>query len=127
MRSSMKRVWVAVLFLLVASVAVAQQTKPTNPREGTFSASPDHAQLDRYVLGFFLPGAASPVQTQDIGKPTPDGSGVCTFTFNSQPLTFGVDYVAKVKSVAGAAESGWSEASNPFDRVPGSPGKPVIR
>jgi len=125
----MKRIiaaFVALALLGFASASLAQ-TKPQNPREGTFTASPDHAQIDKYVLGFFLPGATTPVQTQDLGKPVPDGANVCTFTFNSQPLSFGADYTGKVKAVAGTAESEWSLASNPFDRVPGPPGKPVIR
>ena len=125
----MKRVFVVLLTFIMLGFAASAlaQTKPQNPREGTFTASPDHAQIDKYMLGFFLPGATSPVQTQDIGKPTPDQAGTCTFTFNSQPLTFGADYTAKVKALAGTAESAWSEASNPFDRVPGPPGKPAIK
>jgi hypothetical protein len=121
--------WAVVIGLLtvLAPVVVHGQEKPKNPREGTFTASVDHAQLDKYIVGFFAPGASSPVQTQDIGKPAPDGTNTCAFTFNSQPLTFGADYVARVKAVAGTAESAWSEVSNPFDRVPGPPGKPVIR
>lgn len=113
--------------LLAFAGSASAQSKPTNPREGTFTASADHAALDKYVIGFFAPGATSPVQTQDIGKPVPDGTSTCTFTFNSQPIGFGVDYTAKVKAVAGTAESEWSLASNFFDRVPGPPGKPVIR
>lgn len=117
-----------VVFTLLGFAAVASaQTKPQNPREGTFTASLDHAQIDKYVIGFFAPGATSPVQTQDLGKPTPDATNTCTFTFNSQPLAFGVDYVARVKAVAGTAESPWSEISNFFDRIPGPPGKPAIK
>ena len=122
----MKRVILALAFLFLASSALAQ-TKPQNPREGSMTVSADHAQVDKYVLGFFLPGATNPVQTQDVGKPVPDAAGTATFTFNSQPLGFGIDYVARVKAVAGTAESPWSEVSNPFDRVPGPPSKPVIR
>jgi hypothetical protein len=125
----MKKILIAFLtftLLGVASAALAQ-TKPQNPREGTFTASVDHAQASSYLLGFFRPGATEPVQTQDIGKPVPDATNTCTFTFNSQPLAFGVDYVARIKTLAGGAESAWSDVSNPFDRVPGPPGKPVIR
>lgn len=122
----MKKLAVALMMLALASVASAQ-TKPQNPREGEFTASPDHAQIDRYVLGFFRPGAAEPVQTQDIGKPTPDAQNVCTFTFNSQPLGFGLDYVARVKAYAAGAESPWSEISNPFDRIPGPPSRITIK
>lgn len=123
----MKRLLFGVLMiLLVASVAQAQ-TKPVNPREGTFTASADHALIEEYVIGFFRPGTTTPALTQFIGKPAPDATNTCTFTFNSQPLGFGVDYVARVKAVAGGAESPWSEVSNPFDRVPGPPARVVIK
>lgn len=123
-----KVILVALAFLLLGFAATAfAQTKPVNPREGSFTASLDHAQIDKYVIGFFAPGATSPVQTQDLGKPVPDATQTCAFTFNSQPLSFGIDYVARVKAVAGTAESPWSEVSNPFDRVPGPPGKPAIK
>jgi hypothetical protein len=120
-------VFTVLAILGFASAALAQD-KPNNPREGTFTVTPeDYAQTTKYVIGFFLPGAASPVQTQDIGKPPIDASGLVTFTFNSQPLSFAYDYSAKVKAAAGAIESPWSDASNPFDRTPGKPGKPVIK
>ena len=126
----MKRaVIVAVVFALLGfATSALAQTKPNNPREGTFAITPeDHAQTTKYTLGFFLPGATDPVQAQDIGKPPIDAAGTATFTFNSMPLAFGYDYTAKVKAVAGAIESVWSDASNPFDRTPGKPGKPVIK
>ena len=50
-----------------------------------------------------------------------------TSTLNVMPLTFGAAYIAKVKAIAGAVASDWSTASNPFDRVPGPPSKPVVK
>lgn len=121
----MKRTLVVLLFALVALPATAQTLK--NPSTAEFTASVDHAQLTKYVIGFFLPGAVDPVQTADLGKPTPDATQKITVTINVMPLTFGANYTAKVKAVAGTAESIWSEASNPFDRAPGPPSKPAVK
>jgi hypothetical protein len=123
---------VIIIFCLFAlmgfAAAASAQTKPVNPTQGTFTASPDHAQISSYVIGIFATATATtPVRTQDIGKPTPDATQTCAFTFSTQPVAFGVDYVARVKAVAGGAESVWSEVSNPFDRVPGPPSKIVIK
>jgi hypothetical protein len=120
--------WIIValaLGLFVAAPATAQV--PKNPSVATFTASADHASITKYVIGYFLPGASDPVTTADLGKPTPDASLVCTVTLNVMPLTFAANYTAKVKAVAGTAESVWSEPSNPFDRVPGPPSKPVVK
>lgn len=117
---------VALVGLLLAVVpATAQAIR--NPSVATFTASVDHAQIDKYVIGYFLPGASAPVQTADLGKPTPDATQTCQVTLNTMPLSFGKDYTAKVKAVAGTAESDWSSPSNFFDRAPGPPSKPVVK
>ena len=115
-------------FLVLSPVVVHGQTKPPNPRTIEFTPSPDHAAATSYTVGYFLPGATDPVQTASIGKPTPNASNVCSATINVMPLTFGIDYIAKLKTIISAGvESAWSEPSNPFDRVPGPPGKPVAK
>jgi hypothetical protein len=111
--------------LLVAVPAQAQTLR--NPSAATFTASPDHAQINSYTIGYFLPGATDPVQTADLGKPTPDATQTCSVTLNVMPLGFGAAYIAKVKAVAGTVSSDWSTPSNPFDRVPGPPSKPVVK
>jgi len=123
---------ILIVFLTFALIGVASaalaQTKPVNPTQGTFTASPDHATITSYVIGIFVNAAATtPVRTQDVGKPTPDATNTCAFTFSSQPVAFGTDYVARIKALAGGAESVWSEVSNPFDRAPGPPSKIVIK
>lgn len=124
----MKRALIVFLvFALLGLAASASAQTIKNPSVATFTASVDHAQIDKYVIGYFLPGAASPVQTADLGKPIPDATQTCTVTLNTMPLGFGKDYTAKVKAVAGTAESDWSTASNPFDRAPGPPSKPVVK
>jgi len=117
---------VAFVALVFSPVVVHGQTLK-NPSAGECTASADHAQITKYVIGYFLPGATDPVQTADVGKPTPDAQNVLRFTINVMPLTFGAAYVAKMKAIAGTAESVWSEASNPFDRAPGPPSKPVVK
>ncbi len=115
-------------FLVLSPVIAHGQTKPPNPRTVEFTPSPDHAAATSYTIGYFLPGATDPVQTASIGKPTPNASNVCSATINVMPLTFGIDYIAKLKTIISAGvESSWSEPSNPFDRVPGPPGKPVAK
>ena len=124
----MKRyVIVSLVFALLGFAAVASAQSIRNPSVATFTASPDHAQVSSYQIGYFLPGATDPVQTADVGKPTPDATNTCTITLNVQPLGFGAAYIAKVKALAGTVASDWSEASNPFDRVPGRPTKPVVK
>jgi hypothetical protein len=117
---------VAVLALAIAVPAVGQTLK--NPKNAEFEPSPDHAQITKYVIGFFLPGATDPVTTADLGKPTPNASNIIAVTINVQPLTFGAAYVAKVQAFAGTLASEWSLPSNPFDRAPGPPAKaPVVK
>ena len=118
----------AVVFALLGAAATgAAAQNVVNPRTATFTASADHAQLTGYVIGYFLPGAGAPVQSADLGLPTPDATQTCTVTINTQPVPFGMGYVARVKAIAAGAESDWSEVSNPFDRKPGPPGKPVVK
>jgi len=121
----MKKLILILTLLLLPALASAQNLK--NPSVATFTASADHASITKYMIGYFLPGAVDPVTTADLGKPTPDAQNVCQVTLNVMPLSFNANYTAKVKAVAGTAESVWSEASNPFDRVPGPPSKPVVK
>lgn len=118
---------VTLVFALLGFAATATAQTIKNPSIATFTASPDHAQIASYTIGFFLPGATDPVQTADLGNPTPDATQTCTVTLNVQPLVFGAAYTAKVKAVAGTVASDWSDASNPFDRVPGKPSKPAVK
>lgn len=122
----MKKMLFVCLALVLLPVAVDAQNV-VNPRTATFTASADHAQLTGYTIGYFVAGASEPVQTASIGLPAPDAANTCTVTINTQPMPFGLNYVARVKAVAAGAESDWSEVSNPFDRKPGPPSKPVVK
>lgn len=124
----MKRICLfALAIVFAASAANAQSLK--NPRNAEFEPSPDHAQITKYTLGFFLPGATDPVTTPlDLGKPTPGADNIIRVAINVQPLPFGAEYIAKVQAFAGTMASEWSLPSNPFDRTPGPPAKaPVIK
>ena len=124
-----KKIWMVFLtFVLLGAASAAFAQKPTNPRTLEFTPSVDHAAASGYTLGYFLPGATDPVQTVSLGKPTPNAQNVCTATINTMPLAFGLDYTGKLKTIISPGlESEWSEPSNPFDRVPGPPGKPAIK
>lgn len=131
----MKKFWFAQLLawaalvgacLVLAPVVVHGQAPVQNPTKAEFTPSADHATIDYYQIGYFLAGAAEPVTVTDLGKPAPDASNVCRVDLNTQPLTFG-GYIAKVRARAGGVWSDWSDPSNPFERIPGPPGGPVVK
>ena len=125
----MRRLTIAAVALMVVGLMAggAQAQTLTNPSRVEFTSSADHAQLTKYVIGYFAPGATSPVMESDLPLGTPDANQLVTATINARPLSFGAAYVAKVRAVAGTMTSEWSEASNPFDRVPMPPTAPVIK
>lgn len=125
----MKRLAIVFLaFVLLGFAASASAQTVINPGHVEYTVSPDHATLTKYTLGFFLPGATDPVQSQDLAIVAPDGTGKVTQAINAVPLTFGVGYTAKLKAVAGAVSGEWSAASNAFDRAPLPPtAAPVVK
>lgn len=76
--------WMAFVFVIGASLAPAAaeaQTLVINPTRVAFTVSADHNRtvtlandtiplVTRYELEVYLPGAAQPVTTADLGKPT---------------------------------------------------------
>lgn len=126
----MKRlIVVTLLFALLGIASTALGQSLPNPTGAEFTPSPDHAVISSYEIGWFLGAATSPVSTVDIGKPVPTAANLCIVGINVMPLAFG-EYTAKVRAkIAGTpiVYSEWSEASNPFQRVPGRPGGPVIK
>lgn len=113
----MKRlIAVALVFGLLgflAAAASAQEVK--NPTRIVVGVSPDHAQITRYELGWFLGAATDPVQVADIGTGTPV-AGEIEKPLPSYPI--GVTYTGKVRAWANANVSAWSVASNEFSRDP---------
>lgn len=122
MRFPIIAVLVAVALCFCATPAFAQTVK--NPTTAVFTVSPDHAQVTRYEIGFFIGTAVDPVQVADLGTGTPV-AGELSKPVPSYPI--GQTYVAKVKAYAGTIASDWSAASNPFYRTPATPGPVVIR
>jgi hypothetical protein len=116
-------VFVAFVLLGFASTAFAQ-APVKNPTTAVLTVSPDHADITRYELGFFLVGAAEPVQVADIGTGTPV-NGELSKPLPSYPI--GVTYVAKARAYAGTMASSWSPASNSFFREPAPPVGVAIR
>lgn len=124
----MKRTAIVFLvFALLGFAATATAQTVPNPGHIEYVVSPDHATLTKYVVGYFLPGATDPVQTADLPISAPDGAGKVTQPINATPLGYGT-YSAKIKAYAGAMSSEWSEASNPFSRIPLPPtAAPVVK
>lgn len=120
----MKKLILALAFVLVPAISFGQAVH--NPTAVTFTASVDHAAINNYVLGWFAIGATDPLMEVNLSKPTPDGSQVCTATIDARPLAFG-SYIVKVRAVAGAVTSEWSEPSNLGIRSPFPPTVPVVR
>ena len=120
-----KCILVGLVFALlgVASSALAQE--PTkNPTTAVIGVSPDHQQVTRYELGFFLSGATEPVQVADVGTGTPV-NGELSKPVPSFPI--GVTYLARARCYVGTIASDWSPPSNPFFRTPAPPAGLVVR
>ena len=121
----MKRILIAALAFAVlgfAATATAQTVK--NPTTAVFTVSPDHAQVTRYELGWFLGAATEPTQVADLGTGTPV-AGELSKPIPSYPI--GVTYTAKVRAYVNTMSSDWSVASNPFYRSPAAPPSLVVR
>lgn len=119
------RYLIATLLVIISASATEAQVLP-NPTRAEFIASLDHAVISSYEIGWFLNGATSPVSVTSIGKPAPDASNLCSTPINVMPLPFN-EYTAKIRAIAGTMFSEWSDSSNPFQRVPGKPGKPAVK
>lgn len=124
----MARLPLFVLLALLLAAPAGAQVVP-NPTKVEYTPSADHALLTKYVLGYFLPTALEPFQSNDLPIVAPDGtSGKITQPLpNLQAVPIGSRCVGKLKAVAGVAESDWSLASNEFTRTPGSTGPPIIK
>lgn len=123
----MKSLFIVVLaFALLgfAAVAATAQTPVKNPTTVVMTVSPDHSQVTRYELGWFLGAAVDPVQVADLGTGTPT-AGELTKPLPSYPI--GVTYTAKARAYVGTIASDWSSASNPFYRTPAAPPSLVVK
>lgn len=115
----------ALVFSLLGFAAVASaQTPVKNPTQAVITVSPDHSQVTRYELGWFIGAAADPVQVADLGTGTPAGTEL-TRPLPSYPI--GTTYLAKARAYVNTIASDWSPASNPFFRTPAAPPALVVR
>jgi hypothetical protein len=113
-----------VLTILAASASRAIAQPALNPTKAVFSPSPDHNAtlpdgtpvVASYRLDLFLSGASAPFQSNPLGKPSPDTSGIITVDLTSilvgWPIA-GTVYVADVAAV-GPGGSAASALSNTF-------------
>jgi hypothetical protein len=89
-----------------------------NPSKAEFVASVDHATITSYEIGWVLGAATDPVSSQNLGKPTPaSGTNLCLVPIVT-PSGFAT-YTARVRAIAGAATSVWSDPSNAFQIILG--------
>jgi hypothetical protein len=119
----LKKLFLCIAFLLVASAANAQFV--LNPSFVEFTPSPDDAQVTRYEMGFYLIGAAEPMQLLDLGRPSVAG-GKATVALPARPVPLN-KYVAKARAYAGDVVGPWSEPSNEFGYDPRPPNRPAVR
>lgn len=116
------------IFVMMGLASTSEAQSVMNPSVVTFN-SPDHDQVTKYELGFFLLGATDPVQIVDIGKPGCAPGGVdCSAQLPSRPVPINQVYVAKARAVGAspALVSPWSEQSNDFGYAPFQPSRPVV-
>ena len=135
------RTTLGALTLLLAMTATAS-AQPCGPAPSTpvaitadailcFEPSPDHNANDvagnpkvaSYTWGHYLPGAAEPVQSWPLGKPTPVNGAIRVKPEGLVSVPLEVLYVARVAAVGSNGLRGVSDPSNPFYR-PGGPAAP---
>jgi len=121
----MKRgLWLALLALLTAAIGTAAAQTVINPTLVEFDPSADHARVfeglplvDKYTLEIYLAGAAAPITTADLGKPTPEQDGKIRATptvFATVPIAQRLEARVLVSGSGGQSRSG---VSNPFGRL----------
>jgi hypothetical protein len=129
------RVWMRrfALLVIIAAAPSSLAAQTIDPRTVEFTASPDHDRVvdgvpivTAYSLQFFVVGTAIPLQTIDLGKPSPASDGVIRFTFESLlgswPVA-GAIYEARVSAI-GPGGAAPSESSNQFTFPSPSPPPP---
>ena len=119
----MKQVVLVLVALLACAVSASAQAVK-NPTQAVITVGPDHDQITRYELGWFIGAAVDPVQVTDIG------TGAAVAGELSRPLPnypIGVTYTAKVRGYVNTIPADWSPASNAFFRTPAAAPNLVVR
>jgi len=120
----MKRLVLVLVALLAFALPSFAQTPVKNPTQAVITVGPDHAQITRYELGWFIGAAVDPVQVADVGTGTLM-AGELIKSLPSYPI--GVTYLAKARGYVGTMASDWSPASNAFFRTPSPASGLVVR
>jgi hypothetical protein len=101
----MKTLFLLLAYLVLAPIAASGQTI-TNPRTVEYVVTTaSHTVTTTYELRHFLVGASSPVQVQNLGKPTPDAAGKITAPITALPISLTNVYIARVAAVGTAGEA----------------------
>jgi hypothetical protein len=121
-KTLLSALFVALVALVAAPEAAAQT--PVNPTAVTFD-SPDHAQVTRYGVGYFLGTATTPFQEVSVPVAQVSGSAAAGRSLLLARPAFG-NFTVKLRAVgldANSAEvsSPWSAASVPFVFSPLAP------
>jgi Putative binding domain, N-terminal/Viral BACON domain len=121
-----------VLMLVVSAMVALSAQTVVDPRYVEFNASPDHNTqasdgtpvVSRYSLALYAVGSSVVFTSADLGKPTPDSSGIIRVDFLpllSVAPTPGVTFEARVSAVGPGGTNG-STPSNGFSfSVPCAP------
>ena len=121
----MRKMLVVVLALSVCATGVQTQTPPVKNPSGVTFVSPDHDTITNYEVDIVIASTGSVLTTIVAGKGTLS-NGVVTLPLNVQPIVFGT-YTLRVRAVASPTlKSDDSDASDPWERVPGAPSKLIL-
>lgn len=114
----MRRFLRTLVCLLLASAAEAQTVQ--NPTRVRWQVSVDQTSVVRYDVDLIRVSDSVVVQTLNLGKPEPDGTGTAEANINVMPVAFGT-YVCVMRACTAAQCSVDSARSNSWDRAPGPP------
>jgi hypothetical protein len=120
----------ALAMLAISATPSFAQVPPVKNPVGIAFDSPDHANAA--VTGYMVEIVktdGSVLQTLQIQKSNTTvrvSDGKVVVTINVQPITFGT-YTFRAFTVAGTVFSVPSPLSDPWERVAGSPSKPIVQ
>ena len=118
--------WITVCLLALAIPGYAQVPPVKNPSGVSFT-SPDHAAVTDYEVDI-VDSTGTVIRTIVAGRGTQAADGTVTLSLNIQPIAISPDpYTLHIRATAGASKSEDSESSDPWERTPGRPSKPVVQ
>ncbi len=126
--STVARVLLLVMVCSFVSAANVLAQSITDANRVEFNPSPDHSTLDAngnpivtgYSMTIYTAGGTTPVQTLNLGKPSPGTDGFIRLDFSTlltSPLATGVSYEALVEAVGPGGSSGGNR-TNTFGYTP---------